>query len=136
MCEVFPDAILGQDFLLKHVSAIDYKRLKLNSRDSSLSCWIASEMSCRVEVSETTVNPPHSGAWITMKLPRANKLAPVGMIAGKKDLPPGLQYLYGRCWLCGCIYLNSSFWFSGCVYNDDICWLCRFVYLYGSCWLC
>ncbi|XP_046583617.1 uncharacterized protein LOC124290833 [Haliotis rubra] len=93
VCEVFPDAILGQDFLLKHVSAIDYKRLKLNSRNSSLSCWIASEaeMSCRVEVSETTVIPPHSGAWIIMKIPRANKLAPVGMIAGKRDLPPGLN---------------------------------------------
>lgn len=44
VCDISGDAILGQDFLLKNVKKIDYRKLSLITVDGDISCWIGGKL--------------------------------------------------------------------------------------------
>ena len=63
VCDMTPDGILGQDFLLKYVKKIDYHSYRMHTQNDIVQCWSGgeSDMVCRVLVKETVVIPPYSG---------------------------------------------------------------------------
>jgi hypothetical protein len=40
ICDITPDSILGQDFLLRHVEKIDYQQQLLQTDNTDIKCWI------------------------------------------------------------------------------------------------
>lgn len=76
VCDITPDAIIGQDFLLKYVTRIDYQRMILQTELAAIQCWIAGEaqMVCRVEVQEEVVVPANSRMFIPVHIPCCEKL--------------------------------------------------------------
>ncbi|CAG2217764.1 unnamed protein product [Mytilus edulis] len=62
VCDITPDAILGQDFLLKHVKKIDYRSHILQTENLDIKCWVGGEfrMTCRVLARDTVVVPSNS----------------------------------------------------------------------------
>ena len=71
VCDISPDGILGQDFMLEHVKKIDYEKYMLHTETGQISCWLGgnSSMTCRVIAEETTYLPANSSAWISVKIP-------------------------------------------------------------------
>ena len=71
VCDISPDGILGQDFMLEHVEKIDYEKYMLHTETGQISCWLGgnSSMTCRVIAEETTYLPANSSAWISVKIP-------------------------------------------------------------------
>ena len=51
ICDLPVDGILGQDFLMKHVSQINFKQLKLQFESEVISCWVG-EQGCEVQEAE------------------------------------------------------------------------------------
>ena len=77
VCDITPDAIIGQDFLLKYVNKIDYQKLVLQTEKTAIQCWIAgeAEMVCRVEARERITIPPNSRMFIPVEIPCCEKLS-------------------------------------------------------------
>ena len=77
VCDITPDVIIGQDFLLKYVKKFDYQKLVLQTEQTAIQCWIAGEaaMICRVEVSEKTTIPANSRMFIPVEIPCCEKLS-------------------------------------------------------------
>ena len=71
VCDISPDGILGQDFMLEHVKKIDYEKYMLHTETGQISCWLGgnSSMTCRVIAEETTYLPANSSTWISVKIP-------------------------------------------------------------------
>ena len=71
VCDISPDGILGQDFMLEHVKKIDYEKYMLHTETGQISCWLGgnSSITCRVIAEETTYLPANSCAWISVKIP-------------------------------------------------------------------
>ena len=101
ICDIGPEGILGQDFLLKHVSRINYKQYTLHTEHGEIQCYIygQSAATCRIEVRRTTLVPPQSGVWLPVDIPGSENLTShgfaepvsstktsVSMIPGVKDL--------------------------------------------------
>lgn len=82
VCDISGDAILGQDFLLKNVKKIDYRKLSLITVDGDISCWIGgeAEMICRVQVAEKITIPPCTQVTIPVVIPNCKYLAETGLI--------------------------------------------------------
>ncbi len=40
VCDILPDGVLGQDFLLKFANKIDYKKLTIDTGVARIPCWI------------------------------------------------------------------------------------------------
>lgn len=76
ICEISPDAILGQDFLIKHAKKIDYPSQMLRTDRSDIQCWIGGEyqMTCRVLAKETTILPSNSVTILPINIPNREKL--------------------------------------------------------------
>lgn len=76
VCDISPDGILGQDFLLEHVKKIDYEKYILYTKTDHISCWLGGNpaMTCRVIAEEKTCIPPNSCAWVTVKIPSQEHL--------------------------------------------------------------
>ena len=70
VCDISPDAIIGQDFLLHYVNKIDYQRMVLQTSLTDIQCWVAGEtqMVCRVEVKEETTIPANSRMFIPVDI--------------------------------------------------------------------
>ncbi|KAK3083689.1 hypothetical protein FSP39_001513 [Pinctada imbricata] len=77
-----PDAIIGQDFLLKYANKIDLKKLQLITDFGNIPCWIGGEtkMICNVKPVRSTTVPPKSRVWLPIHIPSSEKLAPLGII--------------------------------------------------------
>ena len=76
VCDISPDGILGQDFLLEHVKKIDYEKYILHTKTDQISCWLGgnSSMICRVIAEEKTSIPANSSAWVAVKIPNQEHL--------------------------------------------------------------
>lgn len=82
VCSIEQDAILGQDFLLKYVDKIDYKRQLLTTRDADIHCWIGGEAkaTCRVLSRDTVIIPGNSKMMIPVVIENAEHLGPLGYL--------------------------------------------------------
>jgi len=77
ICDILPEGILGQDFLLKNVTKIDYCKLKLSTYTVDIPCWIGgeAEMVCYIQSNETIVIPPDSKMFIPVNIPKCEHLS-------------------------------------------------------------
>ncbi|CAC5373255.1 unnamed protein product [Mytilus coruscus] len=82
VCDISPDAIIGQDFLLHYVNKIDYQRMVVQTSLTDIQCWVAGEtqMVCRVEVKEEITIPANSRMFIPVDIPFCEKLSESCMI--------------------------------------------------------
>ncbi len=82
VCEMSPEVILGQDFLLKHVKKIDYCRQQLHTETDVIHCWTGGEncMVCRVLVQQKITVPANHTAWVPVDIPNSEHLAETGII--------------------------------------------------------
>ena len=82
VCDIEPYAILGQDFLVQHVSKIYIKRLLLCTDYGDIQCYTGGEanMVCRVVVRETITVPPQSRMCIPVLIPGSEHLTDNGII--------------------------------------------------------
>ncbi|CAC5414123.1 unnamed protein product [Mytilus coruscus] len=71
VCDISPDAIIGQDFLLHYVNTIDYQRMVLQTSLTDIQCWVAgvTQMVCRVEVKEEITIPANSRMFLPVDIP-------------------------------------------------------------------
>ena len=71
VCDISPDGILGQDFMLEHVKKIDYEKYILHTDTDQISCWLGgnSSMTCPIIAEEKTCIPAISSAWVSVKIP-------------------------------------------------------------------
>ena len=76
VCDISPDGILGQDFMLEHVKKIDYEKYILHTDTDQISCWLGgnSSMTCRIIAEEKTCIPANSSAWVSVKIPSQEHL--------------------------------------------------------------
>ena len=76
VCDISPDGILGQDFMLEHVKKIDYEKYILHTDTDQISCWLGgnSSMACRVIAEEKICIPANSSAWVPVKIPSQEHL--------------------------------------------------------------
>ena len=88
ICDILPEGILGQDFLLKYVLKIDYKKLCLCLETMKIPCWIGgeAEMVCLVQARETIQIPPESQVFIPVNIPKIECLSRFGVLEPSVDL--------------------------------------------------
>lgn len=88
ICDMSPDAILGQDFLLKYVRKIDYQTKVLKTDDNDIGCWIGGEfqMTCRVLAKETTVLPSNSINILPVNIPNIERVTSLAVIEPSDQL--------------------------------------------------
>jgi len=82
VCDITPDGILGQDFMLKYVKQVDYERYIIQTRHDQIHCWVGrkSSMVCRVLVTTKVDIPAHSSMWVSVKIPSQEHLSPVALV--------------------------------------------------------
>ena len=87
ICDIGLDGILGQDFLLKFVTRINYKQYTLHTEHGEIQCYIygKSAATCRIEVRATTLVPPQSGVWLPVDIPGSENLTSHGFA---EPVPP------------------------------------------------
>ncbi|CAG2228468.1 unnamed protein product [Mytilus edulis] len=59
VCDISPDAIIGQDFLLHYVNKIDYQRMVLQTSLTDIQCWVAGENRDDVPGRKSKKKPPY-----------------------------------------------------------------------------
>ncbi len=91
VCDILPDGVLGQDFLLKYASRIDYKRLLIDTSIASIPCWIGGETEAisRVLLVNTTIVPPFTTMLVDVELPNFDKLSGAGLVTRSSNLIRG-----------------------------------------------
>ena len=82
VCDITPDAILGQDFLLKHVKKIDYRSHILQTENLDIKCWVGGEfrMTCRVLAKDTVVVPSNSSMTLPVNVPNKEHVTSIAII--------------------------------------------------------
>ena len=98
VCDMSPEGILGQDFLMNYVQKIDYSRQLLHTDKSVIQCWTGGEsaMVCRVLVEKETVIPGNSASPVPVDICNTEHLAPVGFVhSSKKFMKPNVCILDG-----------------------------------------
>lgn len=88
VCNILPDGILGQDFMLKFASRIDYKKMLVETSMNTIPCWIGGEAESvsHVLLSDTITVPPMSSRLVSVQLPNADRLTDAGLITASKSL--------------------------------------------------
>ncbi len=88
VCDILPDGVLGQDFLLKYASKIDYRRLLIDTAIASIPCWIGGETEAvsRVLLIHTTVVPPLSSMLVDVEVPDFDRLSRAGLVTRSRNL--------------------------------------------------
>lgn len=71
ICDIELPAILGQDFLIRNVDRIDYRKMEMKVGNSLLPCWVNGEAEavCAVHVTEFTTIPPLTGKLVSVSIP-------------------------------------------------------------------
>ncbi|CAC5370236.1 unnamed protein product [Mytilus coruscus] len=85
ICNINQDGILGQDFLLKEVSKVNYQRMVLHTiHNQEIQCWIGGKaiMICRVEIKDNMTIPPMTSTMMPVEIPGVNHLTEYGFIEG------------------------------------------------------
>lgn len=82
ICDIELPAILGQDFLIRNVDRIDYRKMEMKVGNSLLPCWVNGEAEavCAVHVTEFTTIPPLTGKLVSVSIPNLDHLSPIGLI--------------------------------------------------------
>ena len=82
VCEMNTEAILGQDFLKRHVDSINYRKscLQLGNNIVPLYTGGKSLQICRVEMKETIKIPAQSRMWVPVKVPQSEHLSENGFV--------------------------------------------------------
>ncbi|CAG2230871.1 unnamed protein product [Mytilus edulis] len=81
ICNINQDGILGQDFLLKEVSKVNYQRMVLHTiHNQEIQCWIGGI--CRVEIKDNMTIPPMTSTMMPVEIPGVNHLTEYGLIEG------------------------------------------------------
>lgn len=82
ICDIEQPAILGQDFLIRNVNRIDYRKMEIKVGNNSLPCWVKGEAEavCAVHVAEFTTIPPLTGKLVQVSIPNSGHLSPIGLI--------------------------------------------------------
>lgn len=82
ICNIEQPAILGQDFLIRNVDRIDYRKMEMKVGNSLLPCWVKGEAEtvCAVHVTEFTTVPPMTGKLVPVSIPNSDHLSPIGLI--------------------------------------------------------
>ena len=87
MCDIVPDGIIGQDFLLRHASRIDYKSLAIFTNQGRIKCWIGGEAEARSRVL-TTDNvhiPPMSVKNVVVKIEKLQSFPELILVMSPED---------------------------------------------------
>jgi hypothetical protein len=89
VCDITPDGVLGQDFLLQNVRKLDYEKYILHTSTDSIHCHVGegTRTVCRVMVEEKINIPGNSGVWVPVRIPSVNYLATAGLIQSLPSLP-------------------------------------------------
>lgn len=82
ICNIEQPAILGQDFLIRNVDRIDYRKMEMKVGNSLLPCYVKGEAEtvCAVHVTEFTTVPPMTGKLVPVSIPNSDHLSPIGLI--------------------------------------------------------
>ena len=82
ICDITPNAILGQDFLLRHVKKIDYQQQLLQTDNTDIKCWIGGkfQMVCRVQSMNTVVIPSNSISTLLVKIPSVEHISDIAIV--------------------------------------------------------
>ena len=88
VCSILPDGILGQDFMLKFASRIDYRKMLIETSVNSVPCWVGGETEsvCSILVQDTVTIPAWSCHCVTVNIPKANTLADSGIVMPSRSL--------------------------------------------------
>ncbi|KAL3852496.1 hypothetical protein ACJMK2_016125, partial [Sinanodonta woodiana] len=88
VCDIMPEGILGQDFMLKFASKIDYKNLSIQTNYGDIQCWIGGEvaMSCRVVAKCAITIPANSYMWLPVIIPGIEHLSDIGLVESNREL--------------------------------------------------
>ena len=88
VCNILPDGILGQDFMLKFASRIDYRKMMIETSVNTIPCWVGGESESvnNVIIQDTIKIPPWSCHHVTVSIPRADTLADSGLIIPSRSL--------------------------------------------------
>jgi hypothetical protein len=93
VCDIIPEGIIGQDFLLAYVNKIDFQRYIIHTAKDKIQCrvGVGANMVCRVLVGEKIEIPASSGAWVPVQIPNAQHLSENGLVQqsgrlGKQDI--------------------------------------------------
>lgn len=88
VCDILPDGVLGQDFLLKFANKIDYKKLTIDTGVARIPCWIGGETEAisHVLLMNATVVPPLSSMLVTVELPNFDKLSGAALVTRSRNL--------------------------------------------------
>lgn len=79
ICDIELPAILGQDFLIRNVDRIDYRKMEMKVGNSLLPCWVKGEAEavCAVHVTKFTTIPPLTGKLVSVSIPNSDHLSPI-----------------------------------------------------------
>ena len=82
VCDIMPDGILGQDFLLKHATGIDYRSICIYTPQTKIPCWIGGEAEgrCQIITKSNICIPPSSGIVSTVTIPNVQMLSKVVLL--------------------------------------------------------
>ena len=79
---ILPNGILGQDFMLKFASRIDYKKMLIETSVNTIPCWVGgeSESVSNVVLQDTVKIPPWSCHHVTVDISKADTLSDTGLL--------------------------------------------------------
>ena len=88
VCGILPDGILGQDFMLKSASRIDYKKMLIETSVNTIPCWVGgeSESVSNVVLQDTVKIPPWSCHHVTVDISKADTLSDTGLLQSSGSL--------------------------------------------------
>ncbi|CAG2220784.1 unnamed protein product [Mytilus edulis] len=84
ICNINQDGILGQDFLLKEVSKVNYQHGLAHDPQPGNTMLIGGKanMICRVEIKDNMTIPPMTSTMMPVEIPGVNHLTEYGLIEG------------------------------------------------------
>ena len=89
ICDMIPDGILGQDFLLAHIQTIDYGQHIMKTSNDTIQCWTGGVgnkcMTCRITVREQVQVEPQSSTWVNVDISNKEHLSPIGHVQGNQS---------------------------------------------------
>lgn len=86
VCDIIPDGILGQDFLLQHASKIDYDETTIYTDRANISCWIGKEISCNVMTVAKVIIPPMTLIRIPVRIENVENMEDLGLFCASLPL--------------------------------------------------
>lgn len=88
ICNIKQPAILGQNFLIRNVDRIDYRKVDMKVGNSLLPCWVKDEAEnvYAVHATEFTTIPPLTGKRVPVSIPNSDHLSPIGLIDRNRTL--------------------------------------------------